>query len=237
MQIKATIENGVASISYEAEGRKRIKNIPSEAFCKALLKSADAGKSCLITPIGLRVSARNGDRVMVGYEMPERVAPMTFHKSTQKGSKKIEVKTVIPWGLTFIEFKDTPEGLQWTKFYQLAMKGPLINGETDLYVWPGSNVYDGHNCCIGKIDIPKLNGIEQTGGLPFIFYNGVNNDDLSGGKFTSFKGEDGKTIQYPVDLYATHLVVKDGVAPKPFPYDILKPAVKLKSFLSNGGFM
>lgn len=231
MTIKASFDNGVASVSYTIEGRKKIRTIPSESFCKAILSSSNVGSECTIMPVGLRIKAKAGDHVIVGYEFPERVILTKFRDN----GRNFEFNTVQPWGMTFIEFTDTPEGLQWSRFYQFALKGPITNGDTQMYRWPGSNVYDDYHCCIGDIKVPKIPSIEQTGGLPFIFYNGINNRDLSGGRFKTFKDAKGVDIDVPFKLYKS-LEVVDGVV-KPFPYDILYDAVRVKSFLSNGGYM
>lgn len=231
MGINATIENGVATVSYSKNGRRRTKNITIEAFGTALSACTKAGKQCHINPAGLRIHGVSGDSVIVGYEFPERVAQIPF----DDGGTKVKVNSVWPWGLTFIKFVKTPNGLQWDKFIQFGLTGPITTLDTQLYVWPGSNVYGDHRCCIGSINVPKLENIDQTGGLPYLFYNGVSNTDLSEGRFKPFK-VNGREIHRPIDLYK-HLQVKSGETPKPFPYDIMKPAMTLKSFLTDGGYL
>lgn len=231
--VSATIDNGIATISYEHNSRKKTKTIPSEALAKAILAGTSTGKEVTFNPPGLRVHGRCGDKVIVGYEFPERVGDMPF--SDQRGSEPYNIKSVWPWGMTFIEFTDTPDGMKWSTFYQFGLKGPITTLDNMMYVWPGSNVFGGHNCCIGDIKVPKLKGIEQTGGMPFIFYNGISNPDLSDHRFTTFT-VDGKNIQRPIDLYR-HLEVKEGEAPKQFPYDIMMNAKTLKSFLTEKGYM
>lgn len=231
MAINASIENGVAQVTYESQGTKKVKNITADALGKAIMESLSSAKSCDIFPLGLRIKGEAGDKVIVGYEFPERVVELPFNR---EGSV-VKIKSVVPWGLTFIEFTKTREGLQWSRFYQFALKGPIANGDTQLFVWPGSNVYDSFNCCIGDIKVPKLQGIEQTGGLPNLFYNGVSNNDLSRNRFLPLKVGD-RTINFPYELYK-HLEVKQNEQPKEFPYQILREATKLSAFLSSGGYM
>ena len=232
MAIEATIENGIAQIKYESQGMKKLKNITADALAKAILDSTASAKRCDIYPMGLRVHAEAGDKVIVGYEYPERVVKLPFRRD----SGVVNIEAVIPWGLTFILFTKTRDGLQWSRFYQFAMKGPVSNGDTQLFVWPGSNVYDSYNCCIGDISVPKLKSIDQTGGLPHLFYNGVSNGDLSRNRFTPFDKPDGTTVAYPYDLYK-YLEVKKDEKPKEFPYHILKEATRLNTFLSSEGFI
>ena len=231
MAIKASIENGIAQVTYESQGTKRIKNITADALGKAILESNSSVKACDVFPLGLRIKGESGEKVIVGYEFPERVADLPFYRD----GNAVKIKSVLPWGLTFIEFTRTKEGLQWSRFYQFALKGPINDAETQLYVWPGSNVYDSFNCCIGEVKIPKLQGIEQTGGLPHMFYNGISNSDLSRNRFIPLDTGN-KTVSLPYDLYK-HLEVKDGEQPKEFPYKILKEATKLNAFLSSGGYL
>lgn len=232
-KVSAIIENGIANISYEVNNRKRSKTIPADALCKAILAGTNTGKQVTFNPPGLRIHAKCGDKVIVGYEFPERVAKIPFRVD----GEVVEYESVWPWGVTFIEFTDTPEGLQWTTFYQFGLKGPMMNTDTMMYVWPGSNVFGGHNCCIGDIKVPKIKGIEQTAGLPFLFYNGVSNTDLSEHRFTAFTPEGSKTkISMPIKLYR-YLAVENGKPPKPFPYDIMKNAKTVKSFLSERGYI
>ena len=232
MTIQAEIMNDVTAVSYESYGCKRTKQITTEDFAKAILSSNPNSKKCTISPLGLRIHAESGDKVIVGYELPERVAKLPFRRD----SSKFVINSVLPWGMTFISFTKVHEGLQWNSFYQFALTGPIVSKDTQMFVWPGSNVYESYNCCIGKIDVPKLSGIEQTGGLPYIFYNGVSNGDLSGNRFIKFSDDKGKYIEYPFDLF-NYLAVKDGDTVKPFPYEILKPATTVGSFLSSGGYL
>jgi hypothetical protein len=233
-KITAVIENGIANVSYEANNRKKSKTIPTEALCKAILSGMNTGRQVNLSPLGLRLHGRSGDKVIVGYEFPERVANMPF---TDDDGKKISFDSVWPWGLTFIEFSDTPEGLQWSTFYQFGLKGPITSLDTMMSQWPGSNVFGGHNCCIGEIKVPKIPSIEQTGGLPFIFYNGISNRDLSEKRFTPFVPEGTKSkITRPLELYR-YLTVKSGEQPKPFPYDIMINAKTIRSFLTEKGYM
>ena len=232
-KLVATIENGIAHINYEVNSRKKTKTILVEALCKAILAGTNTGKSLTFNPPGLRIQGKCGDRVIVGYEFPERVAKMPFSFNNEK----IELESVFPWGMTFVEFSDTPEGLQWDTFYQFGLKGPLISLDNMMYVWPGSNVFQSHKCCIGNIKVPKIKSIEPTAGLPFLFYNGVSNNDLSDKRFVPFTPEGGtERISSPIELYR-HLSVENGKNPKPFPYDIMINAKSLKSFLSERGYL
>lgn len=231
-KISAIIDDGIATVSYEEKNRKHTKTIPADAFCKAILAGTNTGKQVMFNPPGLRLHAKAGDRVIVGYEFPERVAKIPFCEN----NKNIELDSVWPWGITFIEFSDTPEGLQWSTFYQFGLKGPITNLDNMMYQWPGSNVYGGHNCCIGSIKVPKIKNIEQTGGLPYIFYNGISNRDLSENRFVAFKDDKGKTITSPFALYS-YLKVESGQQPKPFPYDIMINAKTVRSFLTEKGYI
>ena len=232
-KLEVVFEGGLATINYISNGRKKNKTVQADALCKPILAGSESAKEVRFNPPGLRITAKSGDRLIIGYEFPERVAKIPFNE----GGDAIELNSVWPWGITFIEFSDTPEGLKWNTFYQFGLKGPISTMDTMLYMWPGSNVFEDHRCCIGSIKVPKLAGIEQTGGLPFIFYNGVSNRDLSDNRFKRFtpQGET-KAIVKPLDLYR-HLSVKDGAQPKPFPYDIMENAFTLKSFLTERRYM
>lgn len=235
VKIDASFQNGVATVKYSDDGRKRVKSVSAEAFCNALLTGIQTSKQVTLNPLGLRVHATSGDKMIVGYEMPERVGEMPFRMS--RDSNDIErIKSVWPWGITFIEFNKTPEGYRWSTFYQFGLKGAITGIDTQMFVWPGSNVYGGHNCCIGEINIPKLRDISQTGGLPFIFYNGVSNRDLQENRFNDFN-EGSHKIDTPYKLYKDVLQVKDGQMPKPFPYNIMISAKTIKSFLEEKGYL
>ena len=231
-RISAIISEGSATVSYEANSRKHTKTIPVEALCKAILSGTNTGKALTFSPPGLRINGKCGDKVIVGYEFPERAAKMPF----KDHDDDFMFDSVWPWGITFIEFSETPEGLAWSTFYQFGLKGPITTLDTMMYTWPGSNVFGDHHCCIGDIRVPKIKSVEQTGGLPFIFYNGVSNRDLQDKRFAEFTTEDKKRIKRPFDLY-DYLQGKDGAPPKPFPYDIMINAKTLRSFLTEKGYV
>lgn len=229
-EITAVIKDEMALVSYVSDGRKRTTNVPAEALCKALMAGSNIGRKLVFTPPGMRVNGVSGNNVIVGYVMPERVGAMPFRID----SKNVEYNSVWPCGVTFITFNSTPQGLVISMFYQFGLKSPVLNGDTMMYQWPGSNVYPDNHCCIGNISVPAIGSIEQTGGLPFIFYNGISNSDLSDGRFKPFE-DGGNTISRPKDLYKM-LSVKKGEEAKPFPYDIMKNACTLNSFLNERGY-
>lgn len=232
-EIKAIIRDASVQVSYKYDGRDVEKNITIESFIKTLQSGLDNVKTFHFFPPGMRLQATKGNNVIVAYEFPERVQEIIYRVS--QGTNET-FKTLFPWGITFIEFSILPDGYQWKTFYQLAIKGPIVLQETMMYEWPGTNIYNDHSICMGSNNPPKVAHLSQTSGFPFLFYNGVNTHNISGGKFNIFSDEKGSRIDDPYKLYKYLEPDKDGKT-KPYPYDKLKSAITLKSFLELRGYI
>jgi len=146
-----------------------------------------------------------------------------------------EYDTVLPWGLTFIELLNTKDGYKFSNMYQCALKGPILNGDTMLFEWPGTNTYNDHRICTGDLKFPTVEKLEQTAGFPFLFYNGINTHIVSGGKFNVFKDKGGRQVDDPFKLYWNLRVDKDNPV-QPYPYEILRQAITLNAFLEGKGY-
>lgn len=229
-------------VDYPSVGTRRaVKELTLDSLCKIMSKSTESKQVKKIYPIGLRVKAENTNRIMVGYEVLEHVGDMKFRKedtNSRDENSVMSFNSVWPNGMTFIEFERGSDGLRCLKFYQFSLMSPVTSLTDQLYVWPGSNVFDrpDYNICIGHISVDKIQSIEESGNLPFLFYNGISNNDLTSGKFNPYTPEGSKErITHPHVLYR-YLEVKDGVEPKPFPYEILKQALTINEFLKNHGY-
>lgn len=237
--IEIQITDGLAKIAYaDAEKRKKTKLITIENLCSALTAGAKVGYGCTIYPPFLRVNAFSGDRILLGFEYPTRLYTQKFRVRNDEYDDdeadeyiEEEVTAMLPNALTCIAFDKTPSGLKCNTFYQYALKGTLVSLDTELYVWPGSNVYQGGNCCMGDVHIPIIESIEKTGGLPGLFYNGVNNNDLDSNRFTEFNDENGRRVRHAHELYSYLERNK-----KPFPNDILIKQTTFGGFLSSLSF-
>lgn len=231
--LKAEITDTLVKVNYSYNGRTTDKNITLESFITALQANVKNLKSMEFYPIGMRLKARKGNSVIVAYEFPERVQEIVYNVAADRNET---FKTKFPWGITFIEFDETPEGFQWKKFYQLALKGPATFLDTMMYEWPGTNIYNDHSVCMGSNNPPKVKSLEQTSGFPWLFYNGVNTHDISGGNFQHFKDDNGSSINNPYSMYKYMEPKADGTV-RDYPYDKLNNALSIKSFLEGKGYL
>lgn len=142
---------------------------------------------------------------------------------TDRSSRLIEsFDSVFPGGLSFIVLTKVGTN-EWrvgsSSFYQYALGGPLTDLSTPVYRWPGTNVFtEANNVCIGNIGTMKVNDLSKTGYLPWMFYNGVSNNDLEAGKINKEFCEDVRV--YPYDIFRS-LIVDSENPPKPYPKDAL----------------
>lgn len=232
--LKAEISDASVKVEYEYEGRKVDKEISLESFVKTLQTGIKSLKSMEFYPPGMRLKAKKGNLVLVGYEFQERVQDITYSVGPNRDEK---FKTLFPWGITFIEFQELPDGYQWRKFYQLALKGPALFLDTMMYEWPGTNIFNDHSVCMGSNNPPRVASLEQTSGFPFLFYNGINTHDISGGNFKHFNREDnGAAVNNPYTLYKYLEPDAEGKT-RAYPYDKLNNALSIKSFLEGKGYL
>lgn len=231
------IESGAGDLA------DKTRYVSLSSFVSALQENMEVKNSCRIFPTGLRVLVESPKGLIVGFEAPERLGQVVYRTSEDK---LIKFKnTVIPSGMTFIDFKRVGENeYSIVNFYQVATKGTVFNGDDMLYIWPGTNVWSDSRVCIGDIKRSGYSSIENLGSLQYLFYNGVNNDDLCSGKYKIDKllkiyPEASKSKYCTAsNMEAAHpsilwdfFNVKEGEKPKPFPYEILKNRLTLKDFL------
>jgi len=238
--IIADILGDNVKVEYPVSGGARVsKNLSLDSFCTIMSNNVTKKNATKIYPIGLRVKAENENNIIVGYEIMEHVGEMKFQNDEPRGrgpGSVLAFNSVWPNAMTFVEFRKGANGFSLYKFYQFALKSPITSLSDTLFVWPGSNVFSGHDVCIGNIRVDSIQTIEESASMPFLFYNGVSNNDLTGDKFTPFKPEGSSdTINHPHVLYR-YLEVKDGQEPKKFPYDILKISQTVSTFLRNHGY-
>ena len=234
MDMSVQIRGGLVDLEYPNPRNPKAKvskTVKFEDFCSIISSNIKKTEAIELMPIGLRVTAENDTHVLVGYEFPERIGSMKFNRG---GDTPKEIQSVWPWGITFVQFKKDAKGLLFTHMYQFALKGPLVSLNDMLHTWPGSNVFDDARVCTGEMLIKHVPDIMSSGGFPHLFYNGISNNDLTGGCFKGFS-EGGARIDKPYELF-THLAVKKDEAPKPFPYDILNQRITAKEFIKCHGF-
>jgi hypothetical protein len=225
--------SGMTEVTYKDRGVKTVKSMDLDSFVGTLQAGAQVvGKMVNFHPLGLRVHAEAGNKVIVGYEYPERVVE---HSAKNGDGNVTKFKTVYPWGLTWIEFNKVPDGLQHSLFYQFGLRGPILSLDTMMLCFPGSHIYADHHVCMGGIRVPVIKTVEATGGLPNLFYNGVNTYDLSDNRMKELRTPKG-VINKPAQLYE-YLKVKDGETPKPFPYECMRDGKTIRSFLEEKGYI
>ena len=215
-------------------------------FIGALQDSTKTAATCRIFPTGLRILAEFPQGLVVGFEAPERTVTIKYRRGGDDNVVVFE-NCVIPSGMTFIKFKKVGEGTYTIiDFYQVATRGTVFDGEDMLYTWPGTNIWDDGRVCIGGIKRDGYKTLETYGSLQYLFYNGINNDDLSHSKYDmealkrlhpdvescDFYTNSDSRSAHPIILW-DYFQVKEGEQPKPFPYEILKPRLKLKDFLAT----
>ena len=247
--ISITIDNHIAKIEMspdEANLAEQATYVTVDTLTEALSSNIKKGGQATVFPVGIRVLCESQDKVLVGFEAPERVANIAYDGGMFPKFKAI---CVVPHGMTFILFNKQPDGSMVIKeFYQLATKGPVFDGDDMLYFYPGTNIWDDCRVCIGSIKRNGYRDIHTLGSLQYLFYNGINNDDLHGGKLAVDKlveaYPEAKTLEcYDKCVSSTHpyilwktMEVTEKNPPKPFPYACLKQKLTLKDFLACLGF-
>lgn len=197
-----------------------------------------------LLPQNIRVNCKQGDMYLLGFMQPERIGDFTWYRDPEYDSDEDEEddwatwKVKYPYSMTFVRLdKQSSTAYFPSKYWQFALKNPLISLDDMMYRWPGPNVYNDYSCCMGDNQnaFNSVPSIFAAGTLQYQFINGINNNDLSENCFIPFAHQ-GIRVSNPLTLFYKVLKVEDGAAPPIFPYECLRNAMSVSNFLSGIGF-
>lgn len=212
---KAIIEvdiNGILLTEHHDAGNKVIKNISVADFRDRITKNTvyDTG----LLPPGVRMYKRGSKTELLLLETPPSIKEVEYNDRYGEFNGAYKIPT--PWTLWFFSLRREDNGVRrWHGGAVYAMKGPVLNLETQLYMFPFSNTNGW--ICWGDIQLPSWRNLIGVGSLPTIFYNGEFNRDLDGSHFRPFMSEKEEDLEvhYTDELFF-EIDGKDE-----FPVDIL----------------
>lgn len=243
--LEITMTASLSNIKMLGQGGGLVsKAIPTVDLIPMINRAMPAagGTSIELLPANLRLLCKRGDITILGFMHPERIGDFTWYcdpEETDVDEDDYEWTTwrvKYPYSMTFIRLdRQSANSFVPSKYWQFALKNPLVGMDDMMYRWPGPNVYNDYSCCMGDNQnaFTPVPSIAAAGSLQYQFINGVNNNDLSGECFMTFNHE-GRRINHPLKLFYRVLNADTNANPQ-FPYDCLRNAMTVSSFLSGIG--
>lgn len=218
--MKCTLHEDYVELEYRSQnGTIRERLISMQDFTKVLAATAKVENFAHVLPPGARYVAKKGAEVYIGVEFFPCIREM-------KHVSKKAANTPLPGGIFFVCAKEVPGGFAFSGLSLFATKGIITDGNAMLYDWPGANVGGEGGVCMGRgaSSFQKLKSYKQIGDIAHLFFQYTANNDMSGNRFTPYKG-----VSDPQELYI--LLEKEKATE--FPLEVLRPICTISEYLNR----